>query len=1147
MDSRFIGGKYKITGEIAEGGAAQIFLAINKYNDNDVVLKVPLNGDPGLINSLKGEYRFACTHCHPSLLKPHDLLYESHTPILVYPYLRGPILDKYIDALRNGTDSNRFIPALKRVMAEILEAAGFIHFSGYCYNDFKPSNIIACDTEEIRAAPRMTLIDFNLVTRIGDRPGRRGTLHYLAPEVLCGDSPTPGSDIYSLGVLFYQLLTGNLPYESISEPALIAEIINTGYRDLSSIPCEFRYALKAMLAREPEKRPSDTLQTAESLGIEKHYADLRDSRVDCYLSSGPPPFSRELKDRFDQFRKSGIRRLFFINGYSYSPGPMNFIEASLKIEGDSVFRITRNESNRNTGGIFDEITSTVKPEGRERIVIIDDLEILNRENQKLLNEIVNNRDDIKVIASGGRWIKPEIKREFFDPPRIWSCKRSSEECLKAFLSADQLSFEDDSPGDLTGGDPEQVYNSLKYACRRLGCDIISSKTATETIFSSDTVIGNRSIYRRMFDSLSPQQQELASILSAWGTTIPLLMFVGFDRSKRDIAESLINDGFLVRHRDSVSFISHGVREYVYGGIPDSVKNDFHKFWALGSEELIGDNEEQLEISAYHWGLTEDREKSYKYNLTAAREFLNSGKILKARKFSKTLLKMNLSNHAELIPALKIDGDICGAMGHFNSARKRYLEILSLRPGTSAQIKMKLARIYLASGNYRRSLYYIDRAGDYYKNAGDCRKLSICNDILTQVFFENKDYAKALERMIKDACKLNGFKLTQHQMRENESGSEFEDYPILKSILDVARHCKNHSMTIKAHLGLGQLYMNGGRQDEALEQIKKALDIAEKTGRKNDIIRSLIEFGSCHHRRGDLFMAIECFQNARQVAETTGNFYYKTLAELKLIDVSLAMGHYALARDVLRILEDQEIYNEDKSLRLMTDLRKARLDLALGDKKTSRRLAKSILKSASVRNKSRLTIRADLILTETQLDSNDSDSLDRLVEIQDSADRFGFRDLVCEAKLLLGEYHLNSGDRHNALPCFDDIMESAGATREAKLAAALRRLEIAASQNGRADIVDLLIETESHAAASGFIPMALKTSEVLGELYYSKGRADLAEDCHNRTDSYFEKITSALPDGCSPEHIKRRLKLKSGPFSAAAKKAGARKTAPIAII
>ena len=280
MDSRFIGEKYKITGEIAEGGAARIFLAKANYNNHDVVLKVPLNDDPRLINSLKDEYRFTCTHCHPSLLKPYDLLFDSQNPILVYPYLRGLTLDKYTVTLRKRPDSNEYLSALKTVMAEILEAAGFIHFSGYCYNDFKPSNIIACNQEENRIAPTITLIDFNLVTRIGDGPGRRGTLHYLAPEVICGDSPTPKSDIYSLGVLFYQLLTGSLPYESFSESALIAEIINTGNRDMNSIRHEFREGLKAMLARDPEKRPFDTLQIAESLGIGKHYEDLRNSRAD---------------------------------------------------------------------------------------------------------------------------------------------------------------------------------------------------------------------------------------------------------------------------------------------------------------------------------------------------------------------------------------------------------------------------------------------------------------------------------------------------------------------------------------------------------------------------------------------------------------------------------------------------------------------------------------------------------------------------------------------------------------------------------------------------------------------------------------------------------------------------------------------------
>jgi hypothetical protein len=135
-------------------------------------------------------------------------------------------------------------------------------------------------------------------------------------------------------------------------------------------------------------------------------------------------------------------------------------------------------------------------------------------------------------------------------------------------------------------------------------------------------------------------------------------------------------------------------------------------------------------------------------------------------------------------------------------------------------------------------------------------------------------------------------------------------------------------------------------------------------------------------------------------------------------------------------------------------------------------------------------------------------------------------------LLMGEHHLNIGKHQNALPYFEDIRNSGGIPRHLKLKSSIYSARIAAEQNRHTEAIESVIDTESCAAASGFIPVAMQAAETLGELYYSRGRADLAEDCRIRTNSYLEKILSAIPEGYSAEKIGKQLKLitRTPPYS-----------------
>jgi len=839
MDSRLVGGKYEILGKIGEGGAACIFLAVDKSNGRNVALKIPREDNRKLYESLKNEFLFASTHPHPSLLKPYDIFFDSQKPIVVTPFLEGTAIDEFINSLKNKSETGSYLSTLKSIFATTLEAADFIHFSGYCYNDFKTSNIIAYDYDENKGIPKIALLDFNLITAISDKPRRRGTLHYLAPEVILGESSAPTSDIYSIGVLFYQLLAGVLPFESGSDSGLIKHITETGRIDLSAIPECFRDGLNSMLTRDPSRRLAGASRAAEALGIADYFDGLKKSRAEYYLASGPPPFSIELKKRFDTFRRSDFKKLFLLNGFSYGKSAIDFLQSEYRVEETDCVRIHDTDNVNKINKTLDDIISTEKTNKSEIILFIEDLESLGNENLRKLAEIINNRRNVHAAAVAGRWFKPYIKHEIFDPIKYWRRMRVTEISLKTFLKRDQLDFDFQTLCESTGGDPEQIFFCLKHIGERKGINFYEAENEEDAFHKTTAIPENEYIYRRMLDSLRPDQRELISMLSAWGNSIPLLMLVRFDRKKREVVEALTRAGCLVRHRDSVSFFSGGLRKYIYGRIADPVKCDYHKFWAISAEELISDNGERLELTAHHWGLSGDAEQGYRYNEAAAKEFYKNGDYLKARKFAKILIESDVDDPSGRTSALKINADINSAIGYFKTARKMYMEILSNECDrkTEAEIKKELGKLYLSSGNYKKSFYYIKKCLDRFTGPNDDKNLSECNNIIALALWGKKDYRLSLEHLTKTA--KNGSVFYKNSGSEKLPDLKNDIYNIMNTALGISNNLKNHKIIIKSYIGLGQHYLKNGDFDKAVGQLKKALEISEKTGNNNDIIESLI--------------------------------------------------------------------------------------------------------------------------------------------------------------------------------------------------------------------------------------------------------------------------------------------------------------------
>jgi hypothetical protein len=223
-------GRYRILEKLGKGAMGAIYLAHDTQLDRRVALKVPhlLNQEAGAapdqcdLDRFYREARGAANLDHPNLCPVYDVGQIEGIPYLTMAYIKGRPLTKYIR--RDRPMSQRRAAIIVRKLAQALEEA---HYNGVVHRDLKPSNIM------VNGRGDVIVMDFGLAWRIGSQDKRLtriglvvGTPVYMSPEQACGklEDMGPGCDIYSLGVILYELLTGRVPFEG-PEALVLGQIL----------------------------------------------------------------------------------------------------------------------------------------------------------------------------------------------------------------------------------------------------------------------------------------------------------------------------------------------------------------------------------------------------------------------------------------------------------------------------------------------------------------------------------------------------------------------------------------------------------------------------------------------------------------------------------------------------------------------------------------------------------------------------------------------------------------------------------------------------------------------------------------------------------------------------------------------------------
>ncbi|KRL93080.1 Stk1 family PASTA domain-containing Ser/Thr kinase [Levilactobacillus hammesii] len=257
-----LNGRYRIIRSLGEGGMANVYLAHDLILDRDVsvkLLRLDLRDDPGTVRRFQREALAATELVNNNIVQVYDVGEENGMQYLVMEYVEGTDLKAYI--------KKHFpIPYQEviQIMEQILSAVKTAHEHNIIHRDLKPQNILIDEHQVAK------ITDFGIAVALSEHSLTQtntvlGSVHYLSPEQARGGMATKQSDIYSLGIILYEMLTGTVPFEGETAVSIALKHFQSEIPSVRDIDPRIPQALENVVLKATSKRPADRYTDVASM------------------------------------------------------------------------------------------------------------------------------------------------------------------------------------------------------------------------------------------------------------------------------------------------------------------------------------------------------------------------------------------------------------------------------------------------------------------------------------------------------------------------------------------------------------------------------------------------------------------------------------------------------------------------------------------------------------------------------------------------------------------------------------------------------------------------------------------------------------------------------------------------------------------
>jgi eukaryotic-like serine/threonine-protein kinase len=263
--------QYRIENLVARSGMASIYKATDMQTNQPVAIKIPhpeIEGDPALFERFQREAEIGQMLDHPGVMKV--LAYNTRGQVyMVLEWVEGRLL-RYIIHEQKKLPPERAI----KLTVEILDALDYIHRNGVVHRDLKPENIMVNDHDHIK------LIDFGIAGKAGARrltfaklSQVMGSPDYISPEQVKGKRGDARTDLYAMGVILYEMLTGETPFSGPNPFAIMNDRVLNNPVPPREVNPEISPVLEEVLYRALEREPANRYSTANEFAWDLEHLD----------------------------------------------------------------------------------------------------------------------------------------------------------------------------------------------------------------------------------------------------------------------------------------------------------------------------------------------------------------------------------------------------------------------------------------------------------------------------------------------------------------------------------------------------------------------------------------------------------------------------------------------------------------------------------------------------------------------------------------------------------------------------------------------------------------------------------------------------------------------------------------------------------
>jgi serine/threonine protein kinase len=263
---RTIGERYQIQELIGQGGMSAVYKAYDPNLRRVVAIKLihsHLSQDPQFVRRFEEEAASVAQMRHPSIIQVYDFNIEGNTYFIIFEFVPGESLR---ERLQRTIEANRSLELTKIVdySSTVAGALDYAHNLGIIHRDIKPANVM------INVHDQAILMDFGIVKIVGGDTHTAtgavlGTARYISPEQVRGESVDSRTDIYSMGVMLYEMSSGRPPYEADSAITVMMMHVNDPIPDIRSVRPDLPASLANVITRAMAKNRSNRYQSAAEL------------------------------------------------------------------------------------------------------------------------------------------------------------------------------------------------------------------------------------------------------------------------------------------------------------------------------------------------------------------------------------------------------------------------------------------------------------------------------------------------------------------------------------------------------------------------------------------------------------------------------------------------------------------------------------------------------------------------------------------------------------------------------------------------------------------------------------------------------------------------------------------------------------------